>query len=245
MKIILPLILSTIAGLGTLIGALFIFIPYKNLKNFMTLVLAFSGSIMILISIFDLIPPSIYSIINKYSLTTSLIIIFIAFILGMLLITILDRKIENSQDNLYKIGVLSMIALMIHNFPEGIATFMTSYVNIRVGSKLSLAILLHNIPEGICIAVPIINATHSLKKALGMTLISSFAEPLGALCAYIFLKKYINSLTISIILIFVAGIMITLSINNICKESLSYHNKKYFVIGIFLSVIYIIFSMSI
>lgn len=99
--------------------------------------------------------------------------------------------------------------------------------------------------EGICIAVPIAQATHSIKKGVGASALSSIAEPLGAICAYIFLKNYINEITISIVLIFVAGIMITLSINNIYKESLKLDSKNYFITGVLLSIIYILITLKI
>lgn len=244
MKIIIPLIISTVAGLGTIIGSLLAILPIKNTKKFITTALAFSGSVMILISILDLLPPSIHTITQEINNFSSILFIILPFIIGVIIITVIDNKIEG-ESSLYKIGILSLIALIIHNFPEGIATFMTSYVNTNLGMKLSLAIMLHNIPEGICIAIPIAQATHSLKKGVGLSALSSIAEPLGALTAYILLKDHINAFTISIILIFVAGIMITLSINNIYKESLKYEYKRYFVLGVILSIIYIIITFNI
>lgn len=244
MNILIPLLISTIAGFGTIIGSLMVYLPIKNTKRFITGALAFSGTVMILISVFDLLPSSIFTLANHFKPFYTFLLIIIPFILGVKLINIIDNKIEK-ECSLYKIGILSLIALMIHNFPEGIATFMTSYVNVGVGVKLSLAIMLHNIPEGICIAIPIAASTHSTKKGVGLAFISSIAEPLGAITAYLFLKNYINEITISIILIFVAGIMISLSINNIYKESLKTDHLKYFIIGILLSIVYIIISFFI
>ncbi len=244
MNILIPLLISTIAGLGTMIGSLLVFLPIKDTKKLITVSLAFSGTVMILISILDLLPPSIINIWSQFSLLKAGLLIIIPFILGMLLINLMDKKISE-ESSLYKVGILALVTLMLHNFPEGIATFMTSYVNTQLGLKLSLAIMLHNIPEGICIAIPIAKATHSIKRGVGYALLSSIAEPLGAITAYIFLKNYINNLTISIILIFVAGIMITLSINNIYKESLKSHMRKYFYLGIILSIVYIFISFAI
>lgn len=122
---------------------------------------------------------------------------------------------------------------------------MSSLYNPALGLKLSIAIMCHNIPEGICIAVPLSESTHSKKKGVGAAFLSSLAEPLGALVAYIFLKNYINDITISIILIFVAGIMIILSINTIYKESLKLDCKKSFLLGVLLSVVYIIITLKI
>ncbi len=83
-----------------------------------------------------------------------------------------------------------MIVLILHNLPEGIATFLSSYHNTSLGIKLSIAIMLHNIPEGISIAVPIYYATKNRKKkAIKATLLSGLSEPVGALLAFVFLKK--------------------------------------------------------
>lgn len=243
-NILTPLLITSIASFGTVIGSLLAFIPNIDKKSWMSLILAFSGSIMILISIFDLLPMSIINITNYYGYFKSILFIIIPFILGIIIVNFIDKKIEG-ESSLYKIGVLSFLGLMIHNFPEGIATYMTSLTDTGLGIKLSLAIMLHNIPEGICIAVPIAKSTHSLKKGVGASILSGLAEPLGAICTFLFLKDFINEITISIILIFVAGIMITLSINNIYKESLKLDCKNYFISGILLSIIYLLITLKI
>lgn len=242
--ILIPLMISTIAGFGTIIGSLLAFVPNINKKSTMSLILAFSGSIMILISVLDLLPSSVLTIMTHYSLIKGLFIVGLSFFLGVFLIHLIDKKIKG-ESSLYKIGILSLFSLMLHNFPEGIATFMSSLYNPALGLKLSIAIMCHNIPEGICIAVPLSESTHSKKKGVGAAFLSSLAEPLGALVAYIFLKNYINDITISIILIFVAGIMIILSINTIYKESLKLDCKKSFLLGVLLSVVYIIITLKI
>lgn len=244
MNITIPLIICTIAGFGTLIGSLLVFIPKIDKSSSMSLILGFSGTIMILISILDLLPTSIFTLINNYSIIKSVIITIISFYLGYLIINILDKKVEE-ESSLYKIGILSLIGLMLHNFPEGIATFMTSMNNQTLGIKLSIAIMLHNIPEGICICIPIAKSTGSIKKGIRASFIASLAEPLGALIAYIFLYHYINDITIGIILIFVAGIMTTLSINNIYNEARKLEKGKYFLIGIIIAFIFNLISIFI
>ena len=133
-----------------------------------------------------------------------------------------------------------MIALMIHNLPEGILTFLTSTVDIKLGLKLSLAIMMHNIPEGIAIAVPLFYSTKSKLKAVKACLVSGLSEPLGALLAYLFLYRFMSNTLISIILLFVAGIMISISINDIFEEAKKYSSKHIFIgviVGIFLIVL--------
>ena len=236
MKVLLPLIISTIAGLSTVIGALFIFLRFQkdNISKFISFCLAFSLSVMICISITDLIPSSSLNLLSTYKLSKGLIICLISFLIGVFSINFINKKLKNIKkgSSLYKVGVLSMLALALHNLPEGIATFMSSYQDLELGLKLSLAIICHNIPEGIAIAIPIYYATSSKTQALKKTLISGLTEPLGAILAYLFLAKYITNELISIILIFVAGIMITLSINDLFPEAIKYQKKKYIILGL-------------
>ena len=212
MNIQIALLLSILAGLGTLLGSILIFIPKLNKRDYIPLFLSISATIMLTFSILDLIPESII-------------------------------YIRSNTRPLKSLFILSFISLAIHNFPEGIATFLSSMVSIRLGLSLSFGIMLHNIPEGICISLPLYQATKNKKKVLLTTFIASIAEPTGAIISYMFLKNYINNLTISIILLFVAGLMITLSINNIYKEVLN--NKKYLIKGIIIGLIISLIALSV
>ena len=247
MNIMIPLLISTMAGFSTIIGSILIFIKIddKYINKFITVCLTFSAAIMIGISITDLIPNSYFNIISKYSWFKGNFITILIFLFGGYIITLISSKIDKKMDNtgnLYKLGILNMIALMIHNLPEGMATFLSSYTNINLGIKLSIAIMLHNIPEGISIAIPIYYATKNKLLAFKYTFISGFAEPIGAILSFILFKNIINNLTISIILILVAGIMIFLSINKIYSETLKYKEYKYIKYGIIIGIIFIIIS---
>lgn len=246
MKVLIPLLISSIAGLSTVIGSLLVFIKIKKNKinSFITFCLSFSLGVMLCISITDLIPNSYFIIVNKFNIIKGTIISIFFFLLGYILTNKVDLYIKKrtNETALYKIGILSMIALMLHNFPEGIATFMASYEDLSIGIPLAIAIMMHNIPEGISIAIPIYYATSSKKKAIYNTFISGITEPIGALIAYLFLSKYISMVTISFVLLFVAGIMVTLSINDLLKESLSYNIKKPLIIGIISGVLVILLN---
>ena len=220
-------LISTIAGLSTLLGSLFIFFKTKNINKFISLSLAFSSIVMIIISVFDLIPASFYNLLNKYNYL-GIFISILSFIFGHIVIKLLNIIINRvgNKNSLYIVGILSMISLILHNIPEGVITFITSSNNLKVGIKIAFAIALHNIPEGISISVPIYYSTKSYKKAIGYTLLSGLSELFGALVAYLFLYRIVNDIIMSIILIFVAGIMITLAISEILKESISYSKKK-------------------
>lgn len=243
MNIIYALLISFFAGISTLIGALFIFLPIKrdNINRFLTFSLSFSLAIMIGICISDLLPESIFTITNAYSYRSIPLIISL-FLLSYLLIKLINKFLSKYESNLYKLGILSMVTLILHNLPEGIITFLSSYTNLGLGIKLSIAIAMHNIPEGVAIAVPIYYSTGSKKEAILKTTLSGLSEPIGALIAYIFLSKYITSNMIAIILIIVSGLMITLAIEQMLPEALKYKENKYIYFGIILGIIVIIIN---
>ena len=129
-----------------------------------------------------------------------------------------------------------MIAIILHNIPEGIATFLSSATNIKLGITLTIAIALHNIPEGISISVPIFKASKSHKKALFYTFISGMSEPLGAILAFIFLAPIINDTIMGVLLSLIAGIMMHIGAIKLLPTALNFNNKKmitfFFIIGI-------------
>ena len=246
MEIIGALLVSTIAGLSTILGAFVIFFRFKekNINKFITASLAFSLAIMIGISITDLIPESTYILLLDYGIGKGILFSILSFIIGMILVKYLHKLMNKTEakNDLYKLGILNMLALILHNFPEGIATFMSSYKNMELGIKLAIAIAFHNIPEGISIAVPIYYATNSKKNAILKTFLSGIAEPIGAIIAYIFLSKYITDTLISIILLLVGGIMITLAIEVIFPKAKKYNINKYLYLGLIIGTVLILFN---
>lgn len=235
-------LLSFIAGFSTLIGFLFIFIK-KGRDSIISKSFGFASGIMITISIIDLIPNSLYLIIKEYNFIYALFLILIGFLMGLILSCILDKTIDKSSKNsskLYKIGLITMLILMIHNILEGIATFITAANNIKLGIILTIAIALHNIPEGISISIPIYHSTNSKLKSFIYTLISALSEPLGALITYLFLSNFINDKILGLIYSTIAGMMINISINELYKESINYSKKDtiiYFIFGSFIMIL--------
>ena len=242
MSFFMPLVISSVAGLSTVLGSLVIFKKWQreNINKFITFCLSLSLSIMIGISITELIPEASYSILVEYKLAKGIILALFIFLIGVLSVYFINKKIEKSSSNdldLYRLGILSMLALMLHNLPEGIVTFLSSYQDMELGLKISVAIMLHNIPEGISIAVPIYYATGSRKEAVKKTFISGLAEPLGAVLAFLFLRNFITDAMIGLILIFVAGLMITLAIHELLPKALSYHENAYILLGFLTGII--------
>lgn len=238
-KIIISFIISLIAGLSTVIGSLFTYYKPKDIKSFIGLSLSFSGTIMIVLSIIELIPEGFFYIYKEYNFILAIFSLILTFLISSYITNLLNKKIKKrvgKEGNLYKIGLLSIIALMIHNFPEGILTFLTTSVNTTLGIKIAIAIILHNIPEGIAISIPLYYSTYSHKRGVVGALLSGLSEPLGALLAYLVLYKYLNNTIISMILIFVGCIMISISINEIFDELKNYP-KKSILIGSLLGLI--------
>lgn len=235
-------ILSSLAGISTLIGFLFIYIK-KDRDNIISKALGFASGVMITISIIDLIPNSFLLIIKDYNKIYTIFLILIGFLIGIIISSIVDQKVEKKSKNgskLYKLGIITMLVIMLHNIPEGIATYITTTQNVKLGITLAIAIALHNIPEGISISIPIYYSTNNKLKSFIYTLISGLSEPLGALISYLFLSKYINNTILGIIYSIIAGMMINIGINELYKESFNYNKKNtiiYFIIGMSLMLL--------
>ena len=130
---------------------------------------------------------------------------------------------------------------MLHNFPEGIITFLSSLYDIKIGIKLSIAIAIHNIPEGISIAMPIYYSTKNKAKAILYSLLSGLAEPVGAILSYLFISKFINNIILSVIVILVAFLMINLAIEEIFPK-INRANKKTYLYGLVVGLIIVLIN---
>lgn len=230
-------LLTFIAGLSTMIGSVFIFFKDKRgviLKNS----LSFASGVMVCVSAIDLIPESITLLYNGDKTCTFIMVLFFILI-GILISFVIDKCVPEFEEkrggSLLKIGIFSMLAIILHNIPEGIATFLSSATNMKLGIALTMAIALHNIPEGISISVPVYKASKSRKKALFYTFISGMSEPFGALLAFFFLAPIINNTIMGVLLSLIAGIMIHIASLKLLPTALKYKNKKrtmmFFIVG--------------
>lgn len=238
-------ILTTLAGLSTLLGTILIFTKNKTNKIIIS-ALSFAAGVMITVSIIDLIPESANYLNKTFKIIPTILISSIFIVLGIIISMTIDKYINKDREGeLYKVGIISMIAIILHNIPEGIATYLSTENNFKLGLSLTIAIALHNIPEGISIAIPIYYGTKSRGKALLYTLFSALSEPLGALLAYIFISKIINNNIMGILMSLIAGIMIQISFYELLPASFKYKNKKqsilYLIVGIlFMTINHII-----
>lgn len=235
-------ILTIIAGLSTMLGTIFIFLKKRN-DNIIIASLSFASGVMITVSFTDLMNESFHLLINLFPKFPAFLYMLIFVVIGILFSISIDKYIptKNSSGNLYRVGIFSMLAIIIHNIPEGIATFMATNSNIMLGISLTLAIALHNIPEGISISIPIYYATNSHFKAIFYTFISGISEPFGALLTYLFLSNFINDRIMGCLFGIIAGIMIHISIYELLPTANSYNKKGivflFFIIGVLFMII--------
>ena len=231
MNIWIPILITSIAGLSTILGNILLFIDIKYKDKLISFCMGLSFIVMFLISIFDLVPEGVELVkdsLNSYEIFFSgLILLFV----GYFFVILIDSKIE-SNSSLLKIGILSMISLFIHNVPEGIICAVSSIKDVDLGLKMSFMIMIHNIPEGIMISLPIYYVTKSRGKALLYTVISSLGEIIGAIITSLFLYKYVNDYFMYVVLMVTAGIMITLSVGKILKEGIDLKVFKWLILGI-------------
>ena len=240
-SIIFAFIVTTVAGLSTMLGIIPIYIKFKDTDKIICMALAFASGIMFSVSINSLIPES-YDLLKENLNTNKVIILMILFFLiGVLLTSFIDKIFKKIDNKLYKIGIINMLALMIHNIPEGILTFSTTTTNISLGLTLALSIMFHNIPEGLSISIPIYYSTNNRKKAVLYTAISGFSEVLGAILTYLFLFKYINNYFIGIVLSLTTGIMIYISMFELLKNSFDYKKKRISYLFFLIGFIFMIF----
>ncbi len=241
-------LLTILAGFSTMIGSIAIFIERKNHDKIVLSSLAFAAGVMITVSITDLIPESIDLLRDNLSTVGTILICVLGMLFGIVVSMLIDyylpdKPISGAKDkSLFKVGIISMIAIILHNVPEGIATFVATNNNVSLGVSLAIAIAMHNIPEGISISVPIYYSTGSRGKALLYTFISALSEPFGALITFLFLKNFMNDLILGVLFSVIAGIMIQISLCELLPTARRYKNNKYLTIFFGLGVLFMLFK---
>lgn len=246
-------ILTLFAGLSTGIGSLIAFFAKRTNTTFLSGSLGFSAGVMIYVSFVELFPEAIEALSAQYG-KTGVALAVAAFFGGIILIALIDRLVPSAENphepksvesmredvthnkKLMRTSLLMALVIAIHNFPEGIVTFVTAAENLSVGVAIAVAIAIHNIPEGISVSVPIYYATGNRKKAFWLSFASGLAEPLGAVLAWLFLWPIIkeNPHIIGYISAIVAGIMVFISLDELLPAAEEYgehHVAIYGVIG--------------
>lgn len=248
--------LTLIAGLSTGIGSGIAFVAKRTNTKLLSMALGFSAGVMIYISFVEIFPDARESFIGQFGKFNGSLYTLLAFFGGMLLIAMIDKFIpsaENphemrgveSMDNevrahdfrkLYKMGLTMALAIWVHNFPEGIATFLSALKDPTLGVAIAVAIAIHNIPEGIAVSVPVYYATGNRKKAFLLSFLSGLSEFVGALLAYLILIPFISSSQFELIfaasMSAVAGIMVFIALDELLPSAEEYGEHHLAIYGV-------------
>lgn len=264
-NVIHALTLTLLAGAATGLGGALILFLKRLSSNFLAAALGLSAGVMIFISLAELYPEA-QSAAGSAGLDNARVWVLLAFFGGMGLITLIDflvpeyenpheatgltlnartaatEMIHDSEQSgnasaLKKLGVMSALAIAIHNFPEGMATFIGALNDPGTGTGITFAIALHNIPEGIAVAIPIYYATRSKVKALIYATLSGLTEPLGAAICYGLtaisgIRISDGGLAFPLILAAVAGIMIYISLDELLPTAEKYGKHHVAIAGV-------------
>ncbi|WP_422486438.1 zinc transporter ZupT [Gudongella sp. DL1XJH-153] len=232
--------LTVFAGLSTGIGSALAFYTKQTNKKFLSAALGFSAGVMIYVSFVEIFPKARESLSVIYGDQGGLLVTTLAFFAGIALIGLIDKfvpKGENPHEirdvdemevgdeengELMRMGLFSALAIAIHNFPEGLATFISALQDPALGISIAIAIAIHNIPEGIAVSVPIYYATGSKKKAFKYSFLSGLSEPLGAIAGYFLLMRIFDERMFGIIFASVAGIMVYISLDELLPTAHKY-----------------------
>lgn len=248
------LLLSFVAGLTTVLGSLIAFFAKKTNTKFLCYALSFSAGSMLSISLSHLLPSTVEALKKNYSSTESFLYTSFVFLFGGFFIYLVGKVLFKNDDlhkgfphktmpdlhmrssKISKLSKLSILAVCIHNLPEGMATFLSALDGGTIGYAVALAIALHNIPEGITVSVPVFYSTGSKSKAIFVSLLAALAEPVGALLGYFVIGAFIPAALSSLTLSFAAGIMVFIALDELIPTSREYGGSKEVILGLLLGM---------
>lgn len=258
-------LLTAIAGFATGLGSCIAFFFRRSNTKFLSLSLGFSGGVMIYISFAELLREAQNTLEKLYG-GSGVFISIGAFFGGILLAMLIDKCVPEtgnphevkslkkmqccdppavSRSRLLRNGLLFALAVGIHNFPEGMAVFMSTIADPTMGISIALAIAIHNIPEGITVSVPVYQATGSRKKAFIYSFLSGIAEPLGALCAWAFLMPFLSEALLTITFALVAGIMVFISFDELLPLAEEYGEHHLCIYGLIAGMLVMALTLAV
>jgi ZIP family zinc transporter len=245
-------LLTLVAGLGTGIGSSLAFFARRTNTRFLSTALGFSAGVMIYVSFVEILSNARESLSIGLGTRGGAWASVIAFFAGIFITGIIDRLVpdyENPHESLsvedmnageedrrkrqlMRMGMMSAIAITIHNFPEGLATFASALTDTRLGISIAIAVGIHNIPEGIAVAVPILYSTGSRRRAFWYSLLSGATEPVGAVVGYLVLRPFLSPSLVAVVLAAVAGIMVFISLDELLPTAREYGEHHLAVFGL-------------
>jgi zinc transporter, ZIP family len=244
--------LTLMAGLATGVGSILAFFTSTTNTKFLSLALGFSAGVMIYVSMIEIFVKAKDALVGALGDVSGNWLTVGGFFGGMLLIALIDKFIPKQANPhelktvedmsntdkvvrdpaLLKMGTFTALAIAIHNFPEGIATFTAALQDPALGIAIAVAIAIHNIPEGIAVSVPVYFATGDKKKAFKLSFLSGLSEPIGAIAAYFILMPYLNDVVFGVIFAAVAGIMVFISLDELLPAAKKYDEAHMSIYGL-------------
>lgn len=263
MNIWIAFAMTAAAGLSTGIGSAIAFFAKKTNTKFLSLSLGFSAGVMIYVSMVEIFTKAKVSLAAVYGEKLGTIATVCGFFGGMFLIAVIDRllpskdnphevkKVEEmsgeispqKDEHLMRTGLFTALAIAIHNFPEGLATFVSSLREPTIAIPIVVAIALHNIPEGIAVSVPIYYATGNKKKAFLYSFASGLSEPIGAIVGYLLLMPIMSDAVFGILFAAVAGIMVFISLDELLPSAREYGESHLSIYGLIAGMIVMAVSL--
>ena len=251
MEPIYAFLLTLFAGLSTGLGTIFAFNKKIKQETLLSFALGLSAGVMIYVSFVEIFPKAYDALSSSFDAEVAYIYTTLAFFFGMGVIALIDYLIPDQENphefiddqtgkckkkKLMRLGMFSALAIAIHNFPEGLATFIGALEDPTLGISIAIAIAINNIPEGIAVAVPIYHASGSKKKAIGYTILSGLAEPIGAIIGYVLLRSIFTETTFGLLFASVAGIMVYISLDELLPAAEKYGKHHLSISGLVLGM---------
>lgn len=247
--VLFAFLLTLFAGLATGVGSAIAFFAKRTNTKFLTVSLGFSAGVMIYVAFVEIFIKGREVLTEAMGMRQGWWMAVIAFFAGILLIAVIDklipsqenphelRKIEGGEQEardgrLLRMGAMTALAIGIHNFPEGLATFTAALSDPKIGIAIAVAVAIHNIPEGIAVSVPIFYATGSKRKAFRLSFLSGIAEPVGALVGYLILLPLMTDALMGVLFSFVAGIMVFISLDELLPAAEKYGEHHLSIYGL-------------
>ncbi|KPJ60874.1 MAG: zinc transporter ZupT [Latescibacteria bacterium DG_63] len=256
--------LTLFAGLATGIGSAIAFFAKRTNTRFLAGALGFSAGVMIYVSMIEIFGKARDSLAPALGNSRSYWFTTLAFFAGILVAGMIDklvpsfenphepRRIEEMGTGLeaadrgrfMRMGLFSALAIAIHNFPEGLATFTATLKDPTLGLSIAVAIAIHNVPEGIAVSVPLYYATGSKKLAFTWSFLSGLAEPVGAILGYLILLRFLNDVLFGFLFASVAGIMVFISLDELLPAAEKYGEHHLAIYGVIAGMVVMALSLS-